>query len=212
MTNAPIPSRADEQRQRVLKAAAEIFSRRGYRGTTMTEIADEVGLRKPSLYHYFRNKEELLVHLYEGVIDEGVSAAREIVASAPTPREALRQLVAHRVSYTCQHRDLLTVFFQEEAQLPPALAESLLVRRREFEDIFISVVDAALGSGRASFQIPVRVYVNACLGAANWVYKWYNPDGALSPEELGGQIAGLMLDALPDAPDDGTPAAGRRLA
>lgn len=163
----------------------------------MTDIAVEVGLRKPSLYHYFRNKEELLVHLYVGVLDESLTAAREIVATAPTPREALRQLLVQRVAYTCHHQDLLTVFFEEEAELPGALAESLLNRRREFEEIFISVVNAALGPNRTSFPTPVRVYVNACLGAANWVYKWYKPDGPLSPDDLGDYIAALMLAALP---------------
>jgi AcrR family transcriptional regulator len=164
----------------------------------MTDIAIEVGLRKPSLYHYFRNKEELLVHLYEGVLDESLSAARHIVAAASSPREAVRELVAQRVSYTCRHRELLTVFFEEEAELPAALAESLLIRRREFEDIFMSVVNAALSTDADEFTTPVRVFVNVCLGAANWVYKWYNPTGALSPEELGDHVAALMLKALPE--------------
>jgi AcrR family transcriptional regulator len=190
------PSRADGQREKVLSAAVEIFSRRGYRATTMTDIALYVGLAKPTLYHYFRSKEELLVKLYEGVLDESLHSARQIVAAAPTPRDALRELVVRRVVYTCRHREVLTVFFEEEAELPRALSDSLLARRREFEDIFISVVNALLDSGDATLSAPVRVYVNACLGAANWVYKWYNPDGPSTPEELGEQIAGIMLAAL----------------
>lgn len=191
-------SRADGQRERVLKVAAELFSRRGYRGTTMTDIAVEVGLRKPSLYHYFHNKEELLVHLYDGVFDESLTTARSIVASASSPRYALRELIANRVAYTCHHRELFTVFFEEEAELPSDLAESLLNRRREFEDIFTSVVNAVVSASDSPFSTPVRVYVNACLGAALWVYKWYNPQGPLSPEELGDHIAHVMLEALPE--------------
>ncbi|MBO0729972.1 MAG: TetR family transcriptional regulator [Acidimicrobiaceae bacterium] len=190
-------SKADGQRERVLKAAAHIFSRRGYRGTTMTDIADEVGLRKPSLYHYFRNKEELLVRLYEGVMDENLTSARAIVAAASSPREALRDLIVNRVSYTCRHREILTVFFEEENELPQTMVESLLARRREFEDIFVSVVDATLERASGDFSTPVRVYVNTCLGAAIWVYKWYSPQGSMSPEELGERIADLLLAGLP---------------
>jgi len=60
-----------------------------------------------------------------------------------------------------------------------------------------STVNAHLADTGFELHTPVRVYVNACLGAANWVYKWYNPDGPLSAEQLGADIAALMLKALP---------------
>jgi AcrR family transcriptional regulator len=163
----------------------------------MADIAHQVGLGKPTLYHYFRSKEEILVRLYEDVLDESLHAARTTIADAASPWEAIRRLIAERVVYTCHHRQLLTVFFEEEAELPPALAESVLARRREYEDLFLAVVNAHLADTGFELHTPVRVYVNACLGAANWVYKWYNPDGALSPEQLGTDIALLMLQALP---------------
>ena len=163
----------------------------------MLDIAQEVGLGKPTLYHYFHSKEEILVRLYEDVLDESLGAARTIVADATGPWEALQRLLADRVVYTCHHRQLLTVFFEEEAELPAALAESVLVRRREYEDLFVAVVNAHLADTAFELHTPVRVYVNACLGAANWVYKWYNPDGPLSAEQLGADIAALMLKALP---------------
>lgn len=199
-------TRADLQRERLLRTAAEIFSRRGYRGTSMIDIATLMGLSKPTLYHYYRSKEELLVQLYENVLDESLSSARQIVSDASTPREALHALIANRVAYTCEHRELLTVFFEEEAELPPELAESVLRRRREFEDIVTSVVVQVLKESESGLETPVRVYVNTCLGAANWVYKWYNPKGPLSPQELGRDIATLMIRSLPPVDDrrDGT--------
>ena len=196
-TRSSGPTKADGQRERVLKAATDIFSRRGYRGTSMLDIAKEVGLGKPTLYHYFRSKEEILVRLYEDVLDESLQAARTIVADAATPWEALERLITHRVAYTCQHQELLTVFFEEEAELPPPLAESVLARRREYEGLFVAVVNAHLAGTTFDLGTPVRVYVNTCLGAANWVYKWYRPDGALSPDELGADIAALLMKALP---------------
>jgi AcrR family transcriptional regulator len=163
----------------------------------MLDIAHEVGLGKPTLYHYFRSKEELLVRLYEDVLDESLRAARTIVADAGSPWAAIQRLIADRVVYTCHHRQLLTVFFEEEAELPPALAETVLARRREYEDLLMAVVEAHLAHAGSALHTPVRVYVNACLGASNWVYKWYNPEGPLSAEQLGADIAELMLQALP---------------
>jgi AcrR family transcriptional regulator len=190
-------TRADAQRARVLSVSAEIFSRQGFRATSMNEIAAAVGLSKPTLYHYFRSKEELLVRIYSAVLDESVEGARQIVASAPSPLDAIRTLIAERVVYTCEHKQILTVCFEEEHELPTALVDDLLARRKEFEDLFTGAVEAhrAAHPGALGDVVP-RVYVNACLGAINWCYKWYRPSGPATPAELGRQIATSLTAAL----------------
>src|SRR5258707_15457615 len=97
VVNRPTPTRADAQRRRVLAIAAEIFSRRGFRATSMNEIGAAAGLSKPTLYHYFRSKEEILVLLYTEVLDESLEDAQATVATAVTPLAAIRELIAARV-------------------------------------------------------------------------------------------------------------------
>ncbi|HVL85444.1 MAG TPA: TetR/AcrR family transcriptional regulator [Pseudonocardia sp.] len=195
------PSRADEQRSRVLRVSVEIFSRRGYRATSMNEIAAGVGLSKPTLYHYFRNKEELLVRIYSDVLDESLRMARETVAAAPTPLAALRELLVSRVVYTCENRELLKVCFEEEDELPPDLAEELLRRRRAFERIVVDQVRAHLAAHPGlELGTSPTVFVNLCLGAVNWTYKWYRPGGPRTPAELGREMAGALLASIDPAP------------
>ncbi len=191
------PTRADAQRARVLTISAEIFSRQGFRATSMNEIAAAVGLSKPTLYHYFRSKEELLVRIYTEVLDESVEAARRTVAAAPTPLEAIRDLIASRVVYTCEKQQILKVCFEEEHELPADLVEELLRRRKAFEDVFVKTVEAHQDRhpGTLADVVP-RVYVNACLGAVNWCYKWYRPSGPATPADLGRQIAASLTAAL----------------
>lgn len=194
---SPGPTRADAQRARVLSISAEIFSRQGFRATSMNEIAAAVGLSKPTLYHYFRSKEELLVRIYSEVLDESVEAARRTVAAAPTPLAAIRDLIASRVVYTCEKQQILKVCFEEEHELPADLVADLLRRRREFEDLFISTVEEhRRGYPDALVDVVPRVYVNACLGSINWCYKWYRQSGAATPAELGRQIAASLTAAL----------------
>jgi AcrR family transcriptional regulator len=187
------PSKATEQRQRVLTGAAEIFSRRGYRATTMNEIAAEVGLSKPTLYHYFHNKEELLIRLYEDVMNESLATALLIAKTVPAPLEALRQLIAYRVRYTCENQAIHKVFFEEEEELPAHLLDTVVDRRRQFEDVMKDLVARHLAASGRTLQTSETVFVNTCLGAANWVYKWYAPNGPLEPEQLGKDIADLVL-------------------
>ena len=198
------PSRADAQRARVLSISAEIFSRQGFRATSMNEIAAAVGLSKPTLYHYFRSKEELLVRIYSEVLDESVEEARRIVATAPTPLAAIADLIAQRVAYTCEKQQILKVCFEEEHELPADLVDELLARRKQFEDLFADTVEAhrAAHPGTLPDVLP-RVYVNACLGAINWCYKWYRPSGPATPAELGRQIAATLTAPLGPTPESG---------
>ncbi|MGH3434867.1 MAG: TetR/AcrR family transcriptional regulator [Sciscionella sp.] len=199
-------SRADTQRLRVLSISAGIFSRRGFRATSMNEIAAAVGLSKPTLYHYFRSKEELLVRLYSDVLDESLEMARSTVAAAETPLDAIRDLIASRVAYTCRNQALLKVCFEEEHELPAKLAGEVLARRHAFEDLFLDAVLRHLAKHpRLLPGITPKVYVNMCLGAANWCYKWYRPTGKASPEELGRQIASTITCAIA-VPAEGDPA------
>lgn len=204
------PSNADLRRVRVLAVSAEMFGRRGYRATSMNEIAAAVGLSKPTLYHYFRSKEQILVQLYENVMAESLSSARAIAVAAPTPLEALRRVISYRVRYTCEHQAIHKVFFEEEDELPADLLRTVTQRRREFEDVLKDAVSRHLADRGGSLPTSPTVYVNVCLGAANWVYKWFDPAGAEDPRTLGEHVAGLVLQPLVTArPVDAGPADAR---
>lgn len=198
--------KADAQRQRVLSESVEMFSRRGFRATSMNEIAAAVGLAKPTLYHYFRSKEELLVRLYSNMLDESLEMGRKTVAEADTPLAAIRSLIASRVAYTCRNQALLTVCFEEEHELPAELLTEVLQRRRAFEELFVAALREHLAQhpGNLVGMTPT-VYANMCLGAANWCYKWFRVDGAASPEELGEQIARSLTASLDPGYDTAPP-------
>lgn len=190
------PSKAPQARRAILDEAADIFSRRGYRATSMNEIAASVGLSKATLYHYFRNKEEILVRLYEEVMADAIENARELAASVDEPLEVLHRLLAYRVQTTCERQSMYKVFFEEEEEVPADLMKSVIDQRRQYEEILRVQVVSYLDALKHPPLLDVTIFVNTCLGAANWVYKWYRPDGGLTPAQLGDQIAGYVLRPL----------------
>jgi AcrR family transcriptional regulator len=202
-----IALRQEARRRSVREAALRVFSARGYRAASMQHIAAEAGMGKASLYHYIGSKEEVLTELYEEVLRENVIAVRRIVNQQLTAIEALREVIADRVVYTCQNKALLSVFFEEEAELPPRLLARLIAVRHEYEDAVMSIVTR--GQDDREFALPTspRVYVSTILGAANWVYKWYDARGSLSPQELGERIADILLFGVAPRPPVATAAA-----
>ena len=205
ITLATSPAVAEERpvrdrSQEVLDAAVDIFARRGYRATSMRDLAEAVGLSKPAIYHYVRSKEELLVTLYRRVVEEGIESAREIVSTQQEPMAALRAVLADRVRYTCENRRLLRIFFEEESELPAELMETVREQRRRYEDALIELLVRATQTGAARLDSSPRVTVNTLLGAANWTYKWFDPQGPLTAEELAETMADLMMRLVAPVP------------
>jgi TetR/AcrR family transcriptional regulator, cholesterol catabolism regulator len=188
--------RQQARRREVLDAAVAVFSERGYRASAMSDVAEELGMGKASLYHYVSSKEEILVELYEDVLRENVIAARRIAESDRSARQALHDLIADRAAYTCRNRALLQVFFEEEAELPARQQARLLTVRHEYEQTLLDLLHRGAEAGEFALPTSPAIFVNTALGAANWTYKWYSPAGPLPPEDLGAEIATLVLASL----------------
>ena len=188
--------RQEARRRAVQEAALRVFSAKGYRAASMQDIAAEAGMGKASLYHYIRSKEDVLTELYEEVLRENVIAVRRIADRQIGALEALREVIVDRVVYTCDNKALLNVFFEEEAELPPRLHARLIAVRREYEDAIIGIVQRGTDAGELRLDTTPRVYVSTILGAANWVYKWFDPRGALSPQDLGGHMADVLIHGV----------------
>ncbi|QEC46486.1 TetR/AcrR family transcriptional regulator [Baekduia soli] len=202
--------RQEARREVVREAALRVFSRQGYRGTSMQDLAREAGMGKASLYHYFNSKQEVLTELYEEVLRENVRSALRIADADRSPVQALTDVVVDRVAYTCENRRLLNVFFEEEAELPTRMRARLIRVRREYDDAILAIVERGIARGEIVLATTPRVFVNTVLGAANWVYKWYDPRGPMSPEELGRDMAGVLLGGVVPAPVPSPPSPASR--
>lgn len=185
--------RQEARRQKVRQAALGVFAEHGYRATSMQDLAAAAGMGKASLYHYFASKEELLTDLYEEVLRENVRAVEQIAATEQPAVKALAAVIVDRVLYTCENRDLLSVFFEEETELPGRMRARLIRVRREYDDAILAIVERGVSDGELHIGTTPRVFVNTLLGAANWVYKWYDPKGPMSPAQLGADMAEILL-------------------
>src|ERR1051326_5226385 len=81
----------------VLKAATDLFGRRGYHGTTIRDIAKESGLEPGALYYYVRSKEELVLLFYEQINQQAVEAFRSQTDTPSGLPEAVAQFLRLRM-------------------------------------------------------------------------------------------------------------------
>ena len=188
------------KRQAILREAAESFNRRGYHGTSLTDIAQTLGVSKAALYTYVKSKDELLYHCHEAAMDaaqESVRQAREAGGSAleqfcATLRNYLRLIMSNEACY---------VVLLEEQALPPDRMAQIVERRDRFEAELRGLVASGILDGSIAPCNP-KLAVFAALGAMNWVQKWYLPGGAWSGEQVAVALVQLierMLAARPAA-------------
>jgi AcrR family transcriptional regulator len=164
-------------RETLLATAAELFARKGYRATTLDDIAGELGLKKASLYHYIRSKDELLADIYQQIFDRIEAEVAPLVSLDLPAGERLRRMIHAHLTVVTAELPSLSVVFSEESELPADLQRGIRHRKRAHEALFEKVI--ADGQREGAFRSgSVRLMVLALLGMCNWVYKWLNPDAA----------------------------------
>jgi AcrR family transcriptional regulator len=185
-----------DRRTELIARAVTIFSAKGFRGTSMNDIADAGGIHKSTLYHYFNGKEDLLVEIYGDVLGANVLAAERILASDQPTVVKLREMLVDRVVYTCTNRRILQIFFEEEAELPKRLLTRVFETRKAYVGVMSGLIQQGVAEGIFEIDTNPTIVVNTFLGATNWIYKWYEPRGSKSPAELGDEITELLLRSI----------------
>jgi len=184
------------RRAELVRAAARLFSARGYHGTSMQDLADELGLLRGSLYAHIGSKEELLFDVVDEGADRFLARGHEAAAAAGSAAERLRAFLAGHVETAIEHIHAATVFLNEWRYLSPDLRSIIEDKRDRYEDMIRAIVDAGVTGGEFRTDADVRFAGLLVLSAGNWVYEWYRPGGPLGPNEIANRFSELIVRGL----------------
>ena len=191
-TRPALRARYDRRREEVVESAARVFAERGYAETSVSELAERLGLATGALYHYFQGKEELLIEICDQLMQPLLGASRRLLSEGSSPAaDQLRDLLRLWVSHVVAHRDHLLVFTQVRHVVDHGDQWRGVRRsRKEFERLLGGSLDAA--------GVPdAELARYALLGMVNHTVQWYRPRGPLSPEQIADGYAGLVLGQPP---------------
>ena len=185
----------DDKAAAVLAAAGQVFAQRGYEGATMLDVAQAAGFSKAGVYHYFASKEHLLHGLLRESLEQVVG---DLEAADPgdgtDPAARLAALVdAYVRSFTTRLRVVTPLLLRLDLLRPDWRAE-VKALERQIVDRF---ADAA---GALGHDLSPRAAAFLVLGAANWTYYWYDPEGDLSVEDLARGAAAIFTGVLIKTP------------
>ncbi len=182
----------DGPRGRLLHAAARLFQEKGFAQTTVRDIAAEVGILSGSIFHHFRNKEELLCQVMLEV--SRVATARMAAAAQESPQARL--LACIRCELEAIHGLAVPGFpilVSEWRSLSAESQRRVLDEREHYESIWIAALQRRpAGVGIADSQLARKLL----LGALVHSHSWFKPRRrGLTLEALAGQV---LLMVWPD--------------
>jgi TetR/AcrR family transcriptional regulator, cholesterol catabolism regulator len=189
--------RISEDRWRaILDAAAGIFARKGYEGTTIRDIAEAVGMLAGSLYYYIESKEDLLF----AVVDEIHRDGRRLMEEPPIPQddpvEAIRETVLRHVRFTAENVVRTAVFYDDFRYLAPERKAAIVESRRSTEREIATLIERGQRDGLFETTVEPELASIAMLGFLNSIHQWYRPGGRWTPEQLAQAYAELVLGGL----------------
>jgi TetR/AcrR family transcriptional regulator, cholesterol catabolism regulator len=179
----------------IIEAATRVFSERGYHAASMTEIAAEVGIQKPSLYHHVRKKEDLLFAIHEQLIDELTEETLAVISTAMTPSEKLTAVLHASMRFIAHRRDAVTVFLSERQVVTGDRWTELVVKRDFYEQLVNGIIADGTKS-KAFIDLPAPIAARGVLAMTNWCYTWFDPEGQLGADAVADVFATLALRGL----------------
>ena len=185
------------RKQMVIDTAVKIFHRKGYRTATLDDVAHELGLTKPALYHYVSSKEDLLSQIYLQALESFFDTIYEITGMVLTPPEKLKIFVyRHLKTVVIENIAMFTVFFSEENQLPKKDFEKIQSEKRKFTRVVEDIIVQGIEQGYFR-RVNPKLQANAIIGMCNWLYRWYKPGkSSLTPDEIVEQFTDLLENGL----------------
>lgn len=190
----PRSSGYDDQRDLILGHAAALFAHQGYVATSMNQVAAACGVSKAALYHYVRDKNELLALVAEGHVQRLAQVVAEVLAEPLAPDVRLRALITRFVQEYASARNEHRVLTEDVALLDPERRERVLDVQRGVVAAFADAVCAVRPALRdTELHKPMTMLL---FGMINWMFTWFRPGEPLTHEQVAPMVADLFLGGL----------------
>jgi AcrR family transcriptional regulator len=185
------PARLEE----VLDAAARIFALKGYRGTSLNDLGEALGMNKASLYHYVRSKEDLLRRLI-------LRAGRRLRDVSQDPEigrlpacAALERLVREHCRVAFEHRHELGMLVHQRRFLELEALGEVSERERRYVERLKAVIARGIAAGEFR-RVDVSVAAQLVLDTVNGLLRWYRPEGRGSRQEIADAVWAFVRGGL----------------
>jgi len=190
------------RRADVRATAARLFREYGYSSATMDQLADEVGLNKGTLYHYYPAKSAILYELLSDQLDVTLGLLAEVPAHG-SPSERLRTFVQRQVEHVAGAQDEVVVFFQElpwiDKNLAPPQVADLRKRIEVYRTFALRLLDEGIAAGEFR-PLDAGMIHYSVVGILAYLPVWFRARSGRTKASLVSELADFVMSGVTLAP------------
>ena len=181
----------DRRREAILSAAAHLYARKGFQGTSVSDLASACKTSKSLIYHYFPSKDDTLHAVMEAHLDALVDAADEAMRIG-SAEERLRALTLSFMRLYVGAQDSHKVLLNELDNLPADQRCEVVAKQRRI----IAVVESLILELRPDLNPITLPLTMLFFGMINWTHTWFRPDGRTTATEIADLAVAMLLNGL----------------
>jgi AcrR family transcriptional regulator len=184
-------------KERIVETSIQLFDKKGFTGTSIKEIVEELNVTKGTFYYYFKSKEELLKDIHLTYIDDLIDQQKVILEDSSKDSTAkLYGLIFMVISNIRSNLESARIFTREVRHLSGKHVEEIKAKRNLFRMRYQELIETGIRQGEFKDTIPADMLTFGILGIINWTYYWYNPEGEVTEEELAQMFTNVILEGV----------------
>jgi AcrR family transcriptional regulator len=178
-----------------MTVASRLFWKKGYRATTIDDIARDCRMNKAAIYYYFTNKTDILFEISTWVMKELAAQVEPIFETQLNPLQKLRAMIANHTRWGLDHPGPAGIGNIEMRNLPAKLQMVYVSMRDGYEAQFRAVIAEGIKAGHFKKTDP-KLAAMFTFGLTRSIIHWFDPKKDLSSDDLGNHAADFVISAL----------------
>jgi AcrR family transcriptional regulator len=191
---APRRGRPGHDQPAVLRAAIELFIRKGYDATSIGDVAEELGVTKSAICHHVASKGALLAEALDEALDELEAVVAEAGRADGSAYDRLRGVVRRSVEVLVDHQPAVTLLLRVHGNSESE--QAALRRRRRIDRQLATLVGAAIDEGALRSDLDPDLVSRLLFGMINSLVEWYRPSGPVAAENLADTVTAIAFEGL----------------
>jgi AcrR family transcriptional regulator len=183
------------KKQIIYEAAARLFRDKGYRATSMRDLAKAVNLKASSLYNHIRSKEEILQGICFENAQRFLAGMSKVEAMPTSTPEKVKSLIQLHISIATEDLTSVTAFNDEWRHLSEPLLSEFLQLRKDYERRFKIIIDKGIAEGDFR-ELDSSILLYTLFSSIRWVYDWYKPNKSVDLDKLEAEISEFLMRGM----------------
>ncbi|RIT70913.1 TetR/AcrR family transcriptional regulator [Mycobacteroides abscessus] len=175
---ATLDSKSASTRSRILDAAAQVLSTRGYAGLRLVDVASVAELQAPAIYYYFPSRDDLVEEvMWAGIADmrKHVAKVLDDLPDGTLPLERLLAAAEAHLLHELELSDYTTASIRNAGQIPLKIRKRQIREEEQYGDMWRKLINDIAREGSLRPELDLYIAQMLVLGALNWAVEWWNP-------------------------------------